>query len=65
METGAGLCQRCARCLMIASPKGPVYYRCLHALEDSRFPQYPQLPVRRCLAFVAGLPQRAGMPQGE
>lgn len=47
----AGLCGRCVHALVRPTRRGTTYLRCARAASDTRFPKYPQLPVRVCAGF--------------
>jgi len=43
-----GLCAACRHARRQTSARGSVFWRCLRAETDARFPRYPPLPVRAC-----------------
>lgn len=54
-----GLCGICRHRREQASNRGSVFYRCARADDDSTFPRYPPLPVRRCAGHEPGEPAGA------
>lgn len=50
-EDPVGLCAQCAHVKIIQSDRRSVFYQCRRSFIDSRFPKYPQLPVRNCLGY--------------
>jgi hypothetical protein len=46
-----GLCKHCRHSRVVRSDRGGVFYRCLLADGDPRFPKYPRLPVRECAGY--------------
>ena len=47
----AGLCASCSHAQIVTSARGSVFYLCRLSFEDSRFPKYPALPVKKCSGF--------------
>ena len=45
------LCPRCAHVKVVVSGKGSVFFLCLLAAEDPRYPKYPPQPVVSCAGF--------------
>jgi hypothetical protein len=46
-----GLCPYCRHVRIVRSDRGSVFYRCLMADVDPRFPKYPPLPVLQCAGY--------------
>ena len=51
-----GLCTKCVHAKVVVSDRGSVFWRCLLADDDSRFPKYPRLPVLECAGFEPPAP---------
>lgn len=50
-EMELGLCPGCLHVRMIRSDRGSVFYQCLLAAVNPRFPKYPPLPVLSCAGY--------------
>ena len=50
----AGLCTSCRRARALTSASGGVFYQCLRAESDPRYPKWPRLPVLSCPGYEAG-----------
>ena len=48
-----GLCPGCRHVRIIRSDRGSIFYQCLLAAVDPRFPKYPRLPVLSCPGYEA------------
>jgi len=46
------LCQNCGHVRIVTTPKGSLFWLCLHAAEDPQFPKYPPQPVVHCHAHL-------------
>ena len=46
-----GLCPGCRHARVVRSDRGSVFYQCLLAAQDPRFPKYPPLPVLQCAGY--------------
>jgi hypothetical protein len=46
-----GLCSRCRHARRTGNERGSVFWQCLRAREDPRFPRYPRLPVHVCTGY--------------
>ena len=49
-----GLCDDCRNRKVVVTDRGSVFYRCLLAEQDGRFPKYPRLPVLVCTGWRPG-----------
>jgi hypothetical protein len=47
-----GLCPECRNVRVIRSDRGSIFYQCLLAAVDPRFPKYPPLPVLTCPGYA-------------
>jgi hypothetical protein len=47
----AGLCASCKHVRIVRSDRDSVFYQCKLAATDTRFPQYPALPVLTCEGY--------------
>jgi hypothetical protein len=47
-----GLCRNCHNVRRIKTNRGSVFYLCRLSETDSRFPQYPRLPVLACEGYA-------------
>ncbi|MFI5346806.1 MAG: hypothetical protein ACHQ51_10570 [Elusimicrobiota bacterium] len=50
----AGLCASCRRARALTSSGGSVFYQCLRAESDPRYPKWPRLPVLSCPGHEPG-----------
>lgn len=47
-----GLCASCVYRRLVPTARS-TFYLCQRSFTDPRFPKYPQLPVLRCIGYVA------------
>jgi hypothetical protein len=47
-----GLCRNCQNVRVVKTNRGSVFYLCQLAATDSRFLQYPRLPVLSCQGYT-------------
>jgi len=50
-QPSIGLCATCRNAKIVRSDRGSIFYRCLLAELDARFPKYPRLPVLQCEGY--------------
>lgn len=54
-----GLCFSCQHSRVVRTDRGAVFYQCLRAATDPRYPKYPRLPVLRCPGYELGQDETA------
>jgi hypothetical protein len=58
-----GLCASCAQCRVVETNRSS-FYLCGRSFDDTRFPKYPPLPVRRCIGYDPRPADRPPDPTG-